>query len=91
MTSITLNALVDSFLPQSEIIMGLKGLIEVWHDFKQSVIDDAIDELYKRLRACISVKVILLVILLSVCFVFLCFIVCYSVFRPQGCNKLDLN
>ena len=31
-------------------------LIDVWHRFEQSVIDDAVDEWRKRLYVCIRVK-----------------------------------
>jgi len=31
-------------------------LIDVWHGFEKSVIDDAVDEWRKRLRKCIRIK-----------------------------------
>jgi len=31
-------------------------LIDVWHGLQQSVVDEAIDEWRKRLRACVRVK-----------------------------------
>jgi len=43
-------------LPDHDLDELKQRLIDVWHGLGQNVIDDAIDEWRKRLRACIRAK-----------------------------------
>jgi len=40
-----------------DIIQLKERLIEVWRGLQQSVVDEAVDEWRKRLRACVRVKI----------------------------------